>query len=152
MKKEKEFNAKYYDKLKRYMCKVQVKGDRQSFYGNTKEEAILRAKTWYDEQMQKIEDNLIIEKVEESSYNNKEIIQQLDKIEDFIQGKFSSNPDDVYITVKEASQYLRISENQMYGIVHQPDFPRQKFGRTYRILVGDLKEYLKRHRFSQIKS
>ena len=152
MKKEKEFKAKYYDKLKRYMCKVQVHGNRQSFYGDTEEEAIAKARIWYDEQIQKIEDNLVIEEVEESSSNNKDIIQQLDRIENYVQGNVTYNSDDVYITVEEASKYLRISTNQMYSIVHRPDFPRQKIGRKYRILVGDLKEYLKRHRFSQIKS
>lgn len=150
MKKEKQFHANEYQPGK-YICKIQVKGNRQSFYGHTEDEAIFKAKAWYDEQIQKIEDNIIVEQVKESSSNNKEIIQQLDKIENYINGKFTYNPDDVYITVEEASQYLRISINQMYALVHQPDFPRQKFGRTYRILISDLKEYLKRHRFSQIR-
>lgn len=149
MKKEKKFKAIYCDKLNRYMCKIQINGVRKPFYGETEEAAILKAKSWYDEQIQKIEDNIVIEKIEDSPSNNKEIIQQLNKINN-THDMVSYNSDDVYITVEEASQYLRISLNQMYALVHQPDFPRQKFGRTYRILVGDLKEYLRKHRFSQI--
>lgn len=153
MKKEKTFHATEYETGK-FICKVQIKGNRKSFYGRTEEEATFKAKTWYDEQLQLLDDTCLIEKEESSNTsNNDAIIEQLTKIGSLLQEKkVSSDKDDIYITVSEAKDYLRISQNQMYALLHQPDFPRQKFGRTYRILLSELKEYMKKHRFSQIKS
>lgn len=149
MKKKESFHATEYAPGK-FMCKVQIKGTRKPFYGHTEEEAIEKARIWYNQQIQKLEDNIIIEKIEDTSSNN-EIVKHLDKIGDILQGKnITANPDDIYITVEDAQNYLNISKGQMYKILHQPDFPRQKIGRTYRILLSELKDYMKKHRFSQI--
>lgn len=152
MNKEKTFHATEYDTGK-FICKVQIKGNRKSFYGKTEEEATFKAKAWYDEQLQIIDD-IKVEKIESLNDNNRDaIIEQLNKIGNLLQEKnLSTNNDDVYITVNEAKDYLRISQNQMYSLLHQPDFPRQKIGRTYRILLSELKDYMRKHRFSEIKS
>lgn len=155
MKKEKEFHANYVEKHKRYMCKVQINGERKPFYGHTEEEAIQKAKQWYQEKLDEQESCIHVEKIEDKtnteSNTNKEIVEQLDKIGNLLQNKnLNNNSDDIYITVDEAKDYLRISKNQMYSLIHQPDFPRQKFGRTYRILFSELKDYMKKHRFTQI--
>lgn len=151
MKKEKQFHANEYEPGK-FICKVQVKGVRTSHYGKTEEEAIEKARKWYHEQIQKLEDNIIIEEIKPDTNNDNKniIIKQLDKIGSILEQKEVYKTDDIYITVQEAQNYLKISQGQMYKILHQPDFPRQKIGRTYRILFSELKEYMKKHRFSQI--
>ena len=146
MKKEKGFHATEY-KPGKFICKPQVNGVRKSFYGKTEEIAIQKAKERYDEQLNQEKEIVISEVNDDTSIN---IIEKLNKIGNILQDKQNENKDDVYITVQEASDYLRISTNQMYSIVHLPDFPRQKIGRTYRILFSDLKDYMKKHRFSQI--
>ena len=145
MEKEKKFHATEY-KPNKFICKVQINGKRKSFYGNTEEEAISKAKLWY-------EDNVKVSDIDSSikPIDNDKILEQLNRIGDLLEApSISQNSDDIYITVKEAQEYLRISQGQMYSLINQPDFPRQKIGRTYRIHLGEFKDYMKRHRFSQI--
>lgn len=145
MEKEKKFHATEY-KPGKFICKVQIKGNRKSFYGNTEEEAINKAKLWY-------EDNIEVSDIDSSikPINNDKILEQLNRIGNLLETpSISQNSDDIYITVKEAQEYLRISQGQMYSLINQPDFPRQKIGRTYRIHLGEFKDYMKKHRFSQI--
>ena len=141
----KKFHANEY-KPGKFICKVQIKGNRKSFYGNTEEEAIEKAKLWY-------EDNIEVSDIDSSikPIDNDKILEQLNRIGDLLKTpSISQNSDDIYITVKEAQEYLRISQGQMYSLINQPDFPRQKIGRTYRIHLGEFKDYMKKHRFSQI--
>lgn len=141
----KKFHANEY-KPGKFICKVQIKGNRKSFYGNTEEEAIEKAKLWY-------EDNIEVSDIDSSikPIDNDKILEQLNRIGDLLETpSISQNSDDIYITVKEAQEYLRISQGQMYSLINQPDFPRQKIGRTYRIHLGEFKDYMKKHRFSQI--
>lgn len=147
MNKEKTFHANLL-KNGTYICKVQIKGNRKSFYGKTEDECISKAKLWYEDNCNIINEDF----PENKSIESDRILEQLNRIGDLLQTPtISQNSDDVYITVKEAQNYLRISQGQMYSLINQPDFPRQKIGRTYRIHLGEFKEYMKKHRFSQIE-
>lgn len=147
----KKFHANEY-KPGKFICKVQIKGNRKSFYGNTEDEAISKARLWYEDEIQSLENKINIEETQPSSKDDNLILKQLNQIGDLLKERNRTfDTDDIYITVKEAREYLRISQGQMYSLINQPDFPRQKIGRTYRIHFGELKDYMKKHRFSQIE-
>lgn len=132
-----------------YICKIQYNGNRKSFYGKTDEEAISKAKVWYEEQTNvNKEDNDIPVPVQN---DNEKLYGTLNEIVQLLKETKQRQDDDRYMTAKEVGAYLRISLGQAYGLINQPDFPRQKIGKSYRVSFLELKEYLKKHRFSQIE-
>ena len=136
MNKEKRFHA---NQLKNgtFICKVQVNSLRKSFYGKTDNEAIDKAKQWYNSQIEKAQEQLIVEPIENPSINNKDVVEQLSEINSLLQSIYNVQSqfdlalavNDKYMTVKDVSEYLKISINQAYSLINQPDFPRQKIGK-----------------------
>ena len=55
----KKFHANEY-KPGKFICKVQIKGNRKSFYGNTEDEAISKAKLWYEDEIQSLETSVLL--------------------------------------------------------------------------------------------
>ena len=51
---------------------------------------------------------------------------------------------DVYITIEEVAQLLRLSKMSVYRLVHVREIPARKFGRSYRIHRDDLDAYIER--------
>ncbi|HEX2117977.1 MAG TPA: helix-turn-helix domain-containing protein [Acidimicrobiales bacterium] len=45
----------------------------------------------------------------------------------------------------EAARRLRIPTRELYRLIDRGQVPAYKFGRTVRLLVADVEEYLRRH-------
>lgn len=45
----------------------------------------------------------------------------------------------------EAARRLGIPTRELYRLIDHGEVPAYKFGRTVRLLVGDVEEYLRRH-------
>lgn len=48
------------------------------------------------------------------------------------------------MTIKEAADYLKISQSTLYLLVHSRTFPSIKIGNSWRILKKDLDVWLKK--------
>lgn len=53
-------------------------------------------------------------------------------------------------TVKEIKEYLRIGQVAAYELIHRPDFPVVKIGRTYRIPKAGFLEWLNRQHATSV--
>jgi excisionase family DNA binding protein len=63
------------------------------------------------------------------------IIDRLDKIEKSIESLKSSNnllekENDIFFSIDELSEYLKISKSSIYGFVHRKKIPYYKFSRS----------------------
>lgn len=159
MKNEKTFRA---NKLKNglYIVKVQINGTRKSFYGKTENECIQKANEWYNKKLLefsneetkeiKPKEHEVLTAFDENEQNP--IYERLTEINNYLKELCNAQNkyDDRYMTVKEVSKYLQISLNQTYALINQPDFPRQKIGKSIRVSYLELTNYLKKYRFSEI--
>ena len=50
----------------------------------------------------------------------------------------------LFLTVKEVSEALRVSEDTVYRLLDKRDLPFHRIGGCKRILLSDLREYIKK--------
>lgn len=56
------------------------------------------------------------------------------------------------LTIKEASEYLRISEKGIYNMVWRREIPFVKIGRRIRFDIQDLDDWISRNKVKDVES
>ena len=54
-----------------------------------------------------------------------------------------------FLTVEEVCKILHLGFSTVYTMVHQPDFPKIKIGRVYRIPKEEFEKYLRRYYYKK---
>lgn len=54
-----------------------------------------------------------------------------------------------YLTVEEVQDILKIGRTKVYKLIHQPDFPKTKIGRNFRIPKAEFEKFMKRNLYKE---
>ena len=56
-----------------------------------------------------------------------------------------------FYTVEEVREILNISKYTVYQLINQPDFPKLKIGKSYRIPVKDFYQFIRAYLGKELK-